>query len=116
MKTREKIVKIARQEGSVTSQEITSRLGISRQTAADHLRRLVAESVLFKRGSTRGAMYDSRKTHKAKEPAQIELVKKLTGLQEDEVFDEVAKRLRLKSHLSKNVFAIARYAFSEDVK
>lgn len=106
-----KLISWAKQKKQFGTQDVTSKFAVSRQTAATHLRRLVESGVLSKTGSTRNALYSTLKS-----PAQnhhLQLVKKIKNLEEDKVLDEVCSRLPLKSLLSRNVFSIFGYVFSE---
>lgn len=112
MKTIEKILKIASKNKELTSSQLAKTLGLSRQAIANYLKRLVEAGVLVKTGSTHNARYLF--TNRAKPPAAtLKLNKKIKGLQEDVVFDEVSQRLNLKKVLNKNVYQIALYSFSE---
>jgi anti-sigma regulatory factor (Ser/Thr protein kinase) len=112
--TREAIVKAARAKGVIQTHDLVRQLGISRQTIAAHLKRLVQQGILQKTGSTHSAAYMMPKPGgTAKVSREIKLIKKLKGLHEDAVYEEVEHRLGLKRQLSRNVLSIAHYAFSE---
>jgi anti-sigma regulatory factor (Ser/Thr protein kinase) len=113
MDAHKSIAQIARRQGRVKSRDVVAALGISRQAAAAHLRFLVNAGILEKFGSTRAASYSLKKTRKRPISPTIKMAKRLNGLQEDEVFEEIARRLDLSRHMSKNARAIAQYAFSE---
>jgi len=101
----------------VKSSDLVRPMGISRQALASHLSELVRRGVLVKSGSTRNATYElklgNRKRAIAPSKAQAVWVKKLKGLEEDFVCDEVFQALNLKYHLSKKAQTIFRYAFTE---
>ncbi len=112
MTTREKILSHIKKHPNTKTADLVSILGISRQTTADHLKRLVNENIIQKKGSTRSATYSFGA---AKVPAalNIDLVKSNKDLHEDAVYDEIERRLHLKAVLPKNVRNIIYYAFSE---
>lgn len=112
MTTREKIISYIKKHPNAKSSDLVGILGISRQTTADHLKRLVNENIIQKRGSTRNATYSFGAP---KKPAVInlDLIKSNKDLHEDAVYDEIEMRLHLKSILPKNVRSIIYYAFSE---
>lgn len=113
MGTREKILKRAKLKRSLKSSDLTKELGISRQTVADHLKRLVQSGDLIRSGSTRKAVYYLAKEKAPPVEVKIRLVKSIKGLEEHIVFTEVDLRLRLKLKLPPRTYSIAVYAFSE---
>jgi light-regulated signal transduction histidine kinase (bacteriophytochrome) len=92
---------------------VATRFKVGRQTAAYHLKRMVESQEIFKKGSTRGALYSIFPFQNASlsQPLEIKMVKNLKGLQEDRVFEEVEARLPLKKIISRNVHSIFSYAF-----
>lgn len=116
MKTKDMILKIARQKGGLTSADVVKLAGISRQAAAKHLRELVWQKQLSKEGSTHNARYMPFSASQIRE-AEPRLHFKKTfhtqGLEEHQVFEEVVLRLHLKRELSKDAFAIANFTFTE---
>lgn len=101
---------------AITSQEVVKRFGVSRATAARILKKAVDDGQLARTGSTKNAVYSmAPKTDRTSQRAikEISLSKKISGLSEDRVFDEVVLRLGLASELSENAFRIVQYAFSE---
>ncbi len=115
MGTKEQILRLVRDKGSVVAADIVHLSGISRQAATKHLRGLVASDQLSKEGSTRGARYipfDPRKAASLRTPS-IVLIRKLRGLEEDRVFEQLAHRTGLTRKLSAAAFKIVRYAFTE---
>ncbi len=112
--TRQKIVKAAQEGDQLKSHGLSTTLGISRQTIASHLKKLVEQGILEKAGSTHNATYALAKKGPPKPRSlELQLIKKIKGLQEDEVYREVERRLNLKRMLNKNVRSIAYYSFSE---
>jgi anti-sigma regulatory factor (Ser/Thr protein kinase)/biotin operon repressor len=115
METRERIVAILKRRGGLSGAGIAADLGISRQAAHRHLRRLVDQGVLQKTGRTRDAVYrlTSRKRAEAAPPAVFRRTYPTEGLQEDLVFAEVDRRLALGKSVSPNAHRILTYAFTE---
>lgn len=116
MKTKDLILKLARSKKKIKNQDIVKLSGISRQTAAQHLRELITSKKLVKLGSTHNAVYVpfSKKllTTLDKEPFIISRYKN-KNLNEHSVFLETALKLKLSKRLSSNVYRIAEYAFTE---
>lgn len=117
MRTRDFILARAQKQGSVRTMEIVRALRISRQTVADHLRRLVREKKLLKFGGTRGARYvpysEARARKKMAQPVAYSATRILKGLEEDRVFSEATHLAGLKGRLSEGVFSILNYGFTE---
>lgn len=117
MSTKDKILGWARAGEKLKTSSLSKRLRISRQTTADHLRKLVARGLLVKTGSTRNAVYahgDSRTSKPPKGNVAL-LFKRTKGLEEHIVFEEIARKLSLKSKVPPNVHSIASYALTEMV-
>jgi anti-sigma regulatory factor (Ser/Thr protein kinase) len=115
METKEKILRFVRAKKAIRAADVVRFSGISRQAAAKHLRELVASKRLLKEGSTRGARYIPFSPQKAaflKTPSVI-LVYKLSGLEEDRVFEQLAHKMNLGKKLSSAALKIVRYAFTE---
>lgn len=109
--TRRRIHQLIRERGSATSPELAEQLGISPQAVIYHLRRLIADGDLFKTGSTKAARYfPSEVAAAAERKYRREL--RLAGLDESEVYDQLAIMLNL-SRLADNVESILHYAFTE---
>ncbi len=114
MSTREKILALARRRTEFRTADLTTTLGISRQSVAAHLKKLVEEGSLHRKGSTRAASYClASKRDKRATQTQLSLVKKIKGLEEDQVLKEVTLKLRLAERLNKNALIIFSYAFTE---
>jgi anti-sigma regulatory factor (Ser/Thr protein kinase) len=110
----EEIMAWAKNRGEFNSQALTRHFKMSRQTAARLLKYLVEEGRLAKSGATRGALYRLPKAGQHSLPLRaIKIQKKLKGLFEDRVFEQVDLRLQLKKSLSENAHRIAYYAFCE---
>jgi len=87
---------------------------------AGHLSQLVEQGLLLKTGSTRNALYEitppsGKSSVPSKAPQKVILVKKLKGLEEDRVCDEVFRALNLQTCLSPKAQNIFRYVFTEMV-
>ena len=108
--TRNAICRLIEQRGSVTGPELAEELGISRQAVNLQLRKLIAEGLVFKTGSTRAAQYLPGDAA----PAARKIRRKLEteSLDESAVYEKVAIELNL-STLPDNVEAIVHYAFTE---
>lgn len=118
METKKKILALIQKLGEVRSSDLIEPIGISRQALASHLTQLVTEGLLIKTGSTRNASYRMNplpgdKPPQALKPSKLLLVKKLKGLEEDRVCDEVFRALNLEEALSPKAKTIFRYAFTE---
>ncbi len=115
METKSLILKVAKQKGVIRTSDIVRLTGIARQTIAQHLKELVEQRKLSKTGSTQKASYRISTSHDKTTKAVIKFTaeRKIAGLNEDQVFQECNRILNLNSVLSKNVLAIANYAFTE---
>ena len=118
MNTKELILKKIKSEGSAATPEIVKLTGISRQTIAQHFRELIAAKKLIKLGSTHNAKYVSyikrKGLHSENEKESVfSAVYTNKKLQEDKVFLEASMKMKLQKKLSKNVYKIAQFAFTE---
>ncbi|MBI1862037.1 MAG: DUF4325 domain-containing protein [Deltaproteobacteria bacterium] len=115
METKKRILQWARTHSPFPSSTLVRFLGISRQNVAQHLRILVTRGELQKAGSTRGALYSwQRQGVKRPTPGRVVVLhKKLKGLQEDIVFQEIDRKLQLRAQLGKNAHTVLSYAFTE---
>lgn len=85
---------------------LAGKLGISRQAAHRHLRRLVAEGILVREGKGRGARYRST--------AQgLVLRYRREGLEEDRVWEDLFRKAPTFQHAGNNAQRILQYALSE---
>lgn len=116
MKNREKILNLIRQKGRVTSGEITSSVGVSRQYVNMVISDLIAEKEVIKLGGTRNAFYVS-KDYISKHPDIIPSVLKKSyknqSLEEHKILLEIEDRFPKLAQLPENVRSIFTFAFSE---
>jgi len=96
--------------GSATSPELAEHLGITRQAVNQHIRQLLGRRQIVKTGSTRAARYYL--PDHAPKGRRFERTFILAGLDESEVYQELALALNLRS-LRDNVESIVHYAFTE---
>jgi len=114
MKVKDFILQQIKKNSQIKSAEVMREFGITRQTAAQHFRELAAKKQITRLGTTLGARYVAyRRQNSAEDSTQIALTKKLAGLNEDRVFDEIDLQLRLKKILSPQAYKLCAYAFSE---
>jgi biotin operon repressor/anti-sigma regulatory factor (Ser/Thr protein kinase) len=112
--TRSRILRYLRERKTVTGTDLASQLGISRQAVNKHLKALVREGEVVKRGVTRGATYalagrgDAWQSHQS-----IRRRFGSRGLEEDRVFRDLSNLLSLERALSPRAMAILRYGFTE---
>ena len=111
MDTKERIRAYLSRRPSASGRELRSHLGISRQALNVHLRTLIQSGEVIKTGSTRGARYIL--ASRAPAAAVISRDLALRGLDESEVYKELATALNLRTVLRRNVEAILHYAFTE---
>lgn len=111
-KVQNQIQKFIAKKKSFTSSELVAFLKVSRQSVAKHLKYMVRQGVISKKGSTRSAVYGTQNVSKVKESV-IHLVKKNKNLQEDLVFEEIQFRLGLRRKINKHAFGAVYYAFCE---
>ncbi|MCX6713989.1 MAG: DUF4325 domain-containing protein [Candidatus Vogelbacteria bacterium] len=116
MTNKAKILDIIRLKGRITSGEITSELGVSRQYVNMVMSGLIAEKQLIKLGGTRSAFYVSQE-YVSKHPEVIPNVLKKTyrnsSLEEHKVLLEIEEKFPQLDRLSENVRSIFTFAFSE---
>lgn len=114
METRDSILQYIKKRKTVTGRELSEFLGISRQAVNKHLKALIEEGKVEKKGTTRGATYSILSLKRKGLPEKrFRKTYSLAGLEEDRVFHEIAAYLNLKSSLSKNARDIVHYAFTE---
>ncbi len=96
---------------SATGGELRAHLGLSRQALSVHLRSLIGAGQVVRSGTTRGARYWLA----SRAPAATIVARSLRiqGLDEDRVWEDLARYLNLHRVLRPNVEAIIRYAFTE---
>ncbi|MBS3763563.1 MAG: DUF4325 domain-containing protein [Planctomycetes bacterium] len=111
MNTRETILDLIREKGPLSGADLADLLGITRQAVNKHVRELRQQEKVVKDGVTKGAVYriaDSTPPAVTKEKQY-----KLSGLQEDEVFEEFELIMNLEKSLSAEALQVVRYAFTE---
>lgn len=116
MTNREKILKIIYEKGKVTTAEVVSVLGVSRQYVAMVLSSLVVDKKIFKIGSTRNSVYvSSLYVEKHPEILPSSFKKKYVNkdLEEHKVLAEIEEKFSQLSTLSENIKSIFTFAFSE---
>lgn len=114
MNAKQILLQEARRKGQVRTADLVLKTGVSRQTAAQHLRELVAAGKLIKLGSTRNAVYLIPSSLKTASPAhRFTSTYARRGLEEDRIYQEANLRLGLRRLLSPAAYRIAGYAFSE---
>ena len=111
MDTKERIRGYLSRRPSASGKELRSHSGISRQALNVHLRTLIQSGEVIKTGSTRGARYILASRAPAAAVVSRDLA--LRGLDESEVYEELATALNLRTVLRRNVEAILHYAFTE---
>ena len=111
------ILEYIRKHKSALTDDLVAVLKISRQAVAKHLKKMTTSGLIHKTGSTKKARYHYKKTtsEAPEKPAlaRLTLVKKMDGLLEDNVFEELSLRMNLKRRIPKNIYLIAMYAFTE---
>ncbi|MEA3224244.1 MAG: DUF4325 domain-containing protein [Thermodesulfobacteriota bacterium] len=114
MNPKEKILKYLEGKESVTGKALSEFLGISRQAVNKHLKELIKNGRVVKEGATKGVVYKSSAAKRGVRPVRrLRKTYHLSGLEEHEVFRELASLLNFKSLLSKSALDIVRYAFTE---
>lgn len=113
MTTRQRILAEARKSAELRTADLVKKLGIARQSVAAHLKRLVEEGRLIREGATRSAVYRLAVRGEKSKKAALLLVKKLAGLEEHKVLEDVVRKLTLSRRLNKNALSIFSYAFTE---
>jgi len=109
--TKERIRGYLSRRPSASGKELRGHSGISRQALNVHLRTLIQSGEVIKTGSTRGARYILASRAPAAAVVSRDLA--LRGLDESEVYEELATALNLRTVLRRNVEAILHYAFTE---
>lgn len=113
MKTRDRILQWLGREDGLSGGDLCRRLGLTRQAVHKHLRQMIAEGVIEKRGSTKAAEYQRAGHRPSTTRTFFRKAYMLRGLEEDRVLEEVALYLRLKHLLSSPAWALWSYAFTE---
>lgn len=115
MTTRQMVLDMIPERGSITGGELRRQLALSRQALHAHLRVLVRDNLVVKEGQTRGATYRRATPGDAAGPALRRLARTyLTeALAEDAVFAEFSALLQLDRAAGKTGGDIFQYAFTE---
>ena len=103
----------AQQHDYITTEGIAKHTGLTRQGVHRYIKQLVSEGAIKKIGTTRGVHYILN--NKKIENLTIDLEKDylLHNLREDIVFTKINIQYDLKHQLSKNIFDILSYSFTE---
>jgi anti-sigma regulatory factor (Ser/Thr protein kinase) len=115
MDTKASILRLVSQKKRIRTSDVVRKTGISRQAAAKHLRELVGMRQLSKEGSTHQACYfpfDPQRTATSGQ-ASASILCSTKRLEEDRVWDTLARKAQLSQHLSPQAFKITQYAFTE---
>jgi anti-sigma regulatory factor (Ser/Thr protein kinase) len=114
MKTIDKIQKFLRDNESASGAEIATHLGITRQAVNKHLKVLIQNGEVKKRGNTKATIYfPSGIKLKNVHIKSFKKVYKILNLKEDVVFQNIDRYLNLQKNSRQNVFEILQYAFTE---
>lgn len=116
MTNREKILKIIDEKGRVTTAELSSVLGVSRQYVSMVLSSFVLDKKIIKIGSTRTSFYISHsyiKTHPEILPSSFKKKYINKNLEEHKVLMDIEEKFSQLSKLSENIKSIFTFAFSE---
>jgi len=114
MDTKEKILQLINEKKSASGTEIARHLDISKQAVNKHIKTLVREHKILKKGVTKGATYIlADETTPATTLPKINDKLELKGLEEHEVFKNIELRTNLGNLLSEHALTIVRYAFTE---
>lgn len=112
-KTIETILKLALEKDVITTQDILLKLGISRQAASRHLRGLVKQGLLTKRGRTIGSYYILAQKAILLTTDKVHMRFRREGLEEHKIFTLFRDQTPFIRELRENVSSILFYAFSE---
>lgn len=116
MNNREKILQIIIESGKVTSSELVSQIGVSRQYINTVLSFLIAEKQVIKLGGTRKAFYVSAQYAKDNQDIFPTIFRKKyinKKLEEHKVLAEIEDIFPALAHLPENIKSIFTFAFSE---
>jgi len=108
---KQQILKYLKQHGPTTSRQLCAHLGISRQALNVHIRALISAGELYKSGATRAAKYHLYDA--ASESRRFKKTLKLASLDENQIYEQMAILLNLKSALPVNLRTIVNYGFTE---
>lgn len=111
---RERILHCLKRRKSVTSAELADLLGVTRQAIHKHLRSMIIDGVVVKRGSTRSAVYlHSKKGAEPEATRSLTRTYQISSLAEDRAFDEMSQSIGLGRAMGSRAMKILRYAFTE---
>lgn len=116
MNTKDRILKITKQKGQITTAELSANFSMSRQYINRLIGELILSGRLIKIGGTRHAFYASPEY--AKEHPEIlpfRYSKKFvnTGIEEHKIISDIEQSFPLLNKLPENIQSIFTYAFSE---
>jgi DNA-binding transcriptional ArsR family regulator len=114
--TRERILTLVRENDGMSGADLARILGITRQSANYHLKRLVIAGEVARRGRTRSTLFaaaDRVESLPAMATATVRFGK--GPRDEEDVFLEGSAGLDLREKLNSNVFALFHYALTEIV-
>ncbi len=116
MTNKQKIIELLGEQGKITSSEITSKIGVSRQYVSMVMADLIAEKQAIKLGGTRHAFYVSSDyigKHPDILPKILKKRYKNQTLEEHKVLLEIEEKFPLIAGLPENIKSIFTFAFSE---
>lgn len=116
MTNRDKILQLIKQKGKITSGEITSSVGVSRQYVNMVIFDLIADKQVVKLGGTRNAFYvstDYVRIHPDILPSTFKKKYINSSLEEHQVLMELEEKFPLISNVPENIKSIFTFAFSE---
>lgn len=116
MLTKEKILKIGAEKGTIFTKDLAKAFNVSRQYAAILVSELVSNHQLVKIGSTKKAFYVLPKYARQHEeifPTQYTKSFKNISLEEHKILDEIERTFPSLGKLPENVKSIFTFAFSE---
>ncbi|HEX4515059.1 MAG TPA: ATP-binding protein, partial [Polyangiaceae bacterium] len=97
---------VRRRKVSVSTADVAAALGVSRQAAHRHLRKLAAAGAIVSRGAGRSSRWELASSERT-------FRYRAAGLAEDRVWDEIARETPAISTLGATSRTIAAYAFTE---
>lgn len=108
------ILKLASEKKFFTTQDVVRKLGdISRQAASSHLRGLVKQGLLVKKGTTIGSRYILAQKAALLNSDRVHLRIKREGLEEHKMFTTLRDQSPFMRELKDSVSSLLFYAFSE---
>jgi anti-sigma regulatory factor (Ser/Thr protein kinase) len=114
MRTNEKILKFIIDNKKVTGNKLRSQFGISRQAINKHIKKLINDFKIVKKGTTKDAVYiPATKSTAISSILSLDRTYFIKNLEEDVVFNQFAGQLKLKSIVNLNAYNIISYIFTE---